>query len=185
MKILPKRPWFLAALGLLGVGSVCLAAAQPDYLSITEADIEVESKNSVKTLDLEIKPKQTFRSMANPVLSLWRIKRRGNNLLVLVSHLPIDDSSHENPKSGFHTHILDLKAPTEACKDANFEVDLVNSGKNTGFDADYKYKIEGNEASISDVPVSDLGDAGVETVYRSRSSRYWMLLKNQAIYAFM
>ena len=165
MKILPKRPWLLAALGLLGVGSVCLAAAQPDYLSITEVDVEVESKNSVKTLDLEIKTKANIPvDGKSGAFGYGALSDGGNNLLVLVSHLPIDDSSHENPKSGFHTHILDLKAPTDACKDANFEVDLVNSGKNTGFDADYKYKIEGNEASISDVPVSDLGDAGVETV---------------------
>jgi len=117
MKILPKRPWLLAALGLLGVGSVCLAAAQPDYLSITEVDVEVESKNSVKTLDLEIKTKANIPvDGKSGAFGYGALSDGGNNLLVLVSHLPIDDSSHENPKSGFHTHILDLKAPTDACK---------------------------------------------------------------------
>ncbi len=55
----------------------------------------------------------------------------GNNLLVLVTHLPIDDSSYEHPESGFHTHVLDLKAPGEACPGADFEVDQTNSGKKT------------------------------------------------------
>jgi hypothetical protein len=41
---------------------------------------------------------------------------------------------------------------------------LENSGKNTAFDADYKWKIDNNKASIENVPVADLGDAGVESV---------------------
>ena len=28
-----------------------------------------------------------------------------NNALVLVTHLPIDDSSHDDPVGGFHTRV--------------------------------------------------------------------------------
>lgn len=31
----------------------------------------------------------------------------GNNLLVVVTHLPIDDSSYEKTLSDIHTHVLD------------------------------------------------------------------------------
>jgi hypothetical protein len=89
---------------------------------------------------------------------------QGNNALVLVTHLPIDDSSHEDPKSGFHTHVLDLKAPGPACPGATFEVDLENSKKNAAFDADYRWKIKGSDIRIEAVPTADLGDAGVEGV---------------------
>jgi hypothetical protein len=83
---------------------------------------------------------------------------------VLVTHMPIDDSSHENQENGFHTHVLDLKEPTAACAGANFEVDLENSGKNTAFDADYQWQINGSKISVDNVPVKDLGDAGVDTI---------------------
>lgn len=156
--------WILLALGLLGIAGAC-QAAQPDYLSITETEVEVENKNAAKTLDLEIKTKADVpMDGKSGAFGYAALTDGGNNLLVLATHLPIDDSSHENPKSGFHTHVLDLKQPTAACKDANFEVDLENSGKNTAFDADYKYKIKGREISIDDVPVADLGDAGVESI---------------------
>ncbi len=86
----------------------------------------------------------------------------GDNVLVLVTHLPIDDSSYEKVPSGFHTHVLDLKASTAACPGANFEVDLEGSKQNTAFDTDYQWKVEGNELSIEDVPAADLGDPGIE-----------------------
>lgn len=88
----------------------------------------------------------------------------GNNLLVVVTHLPIDDSSHEKLPSGFHTHVLDLMEPTSACPHANFEVDLENSGKNQAFDADYSWSVSNSSIQVKDVPVADLGDAGVEAV---------------------
>jgi hypothetical protein len=72
----------------------------------------------------------------------------GNNLLVAVTHLPIDDSSYEKTPSGFHTHVLDLMKPTAACAGANFEVDLVNSGKNKAFDADYAWSVKKGKLTI-------------------------------------
>ena len=53
----------------------------------------------------------------------------GNNLLVSVKHLPIDDSYYEKTLSDIHTHVLGLMEPTAACTGANFEVDLASSGK--------------------------------------------------------
>lgn len=84
-----------------------------------------------------------------------------NNVLVLVTHLPIDDSSHEDPESGFHTHVLDLKGATNKCKNFDAEVDLVSSGQNVGFDADYKWNISSNHANILNVPTDELGSDDV------------------------
>jgi hypothetical protein len=88
----------------------------------------------------------------------------GNNVLVLVTHLPIDDSSHEAEGSGFHTHVLDLKEPTAACAGANFEVDVEGSRQNSAFDADYRWKVKGSRVAVQDVPTADLGDGGIEAV---------------------
>ena len=82
-----------------------------------------------------------------------------NNVVVLVTHLPIDDSSHENQKTGFHTHVLDLMSPTAACSEHALEVDLNGSVANSAFDSDYEYKIKGNKASIVGIPTSDLDGA--------------------------
>lgn len=165
MKTLSNRSWVWGVLGLLGSVGVCQAAEPAEYLSIKETEVAVESKGAVKMLDLEIKTAANIPvDGKSGAFGYAALSDDGNNLLILVSHLPIDDSSRENPKSGFHTHVLDLKEPTAACKGANFEVDLQNSAKNKAFDADYKYQIKGNEISIDDVPVSDLGDAGVEAV---------------------
>ena len=82
-----------------------------------------------------------------------------DNVLVLVTHLPIDDSSHEDPASGFHTHVLDLMVPSAGCAGHDLEVNLAGSGANAAFDADYNWKIKGTKAKIRAVPVSDLGGA--------------------------
>ena len=83
----------------------------------------------------------------------YRALRDGtNNVVVLTTYLPIDDSSHEDAKSGFHTHVLDLKPPTEACAGATLEVDLENSGKNQAFDANYDWSIKGRQIEVEDIP---------------------------------
>lgn len=82
-----------------------------------------------------------------------------DNVAVLVTHLPIDDSSHEDPESGFHTHVLDLKEAENKCKrHGSLEVDLAGSGANQAFDSDYQWIIEDNVAKIRNIPTSDLGD---------------------------
>ena len=81
-----------------------------------------------------------------------------DNVMVLVTHLPLDDSSFEELPSGFHTHVLDLMAGTGACAGFDAEVDLVGSGANVAFDVDYDWEIDENEIEIEDIPSSDLGN---------------------------
>jgi len=89
-----------------------------------------------------------------------------NNVLVLVTHVGFDDSSFEDPVSGFHTHVLDLKAPTAPCVGvgATDEVDLATSPSNTGFDKKYPFKIAGNVATINHAKVSDLNGGSVAAI---------------------
>lgn len=161
-----KKVTTLAALAGLSITAATVQAAQkPDYLMIKEAEIEVESKGGNKTLEMEIKTQAPIPVDGSAgAFGYAALTDGGNNLLVLVTHLPIDDSSYEHPTSGFHAHVLDLKEPTAACNGANFEVDLDNSGKNKAFDADYKWEAKSNKISVENVPVADLGDAGVESV---------------------
>lgn len=153
-----------AALGLLTTTTIH-AVQHPGYLMLKETEVEVKSNGSKNTLNLEIKTQAPIPvDGKSGAFGYAALTDGGNNLLVLVTHLPIDDSSHENPKSGFHAHVLDLKDPSGACAGANFEVDLDNSGKNKAFDADYQWTVKGNKISAEKVPVADLGDAGVESV---------------------
>lgn len=136
-----------------------------DYLQIKETEVEVKAEGGKKTLELEIETKGNIpMDGKSGAFGYAALSDGGNNLLVVVTHLPIDDSSYEKAPSGFHTHVLDLKEPTQACSGANFEVDLENSGKNKAFDADYAWTVKKDKLKVKDVPVSDLGDAGVEAV---------------------
>lgn len=94
-----------------------------------------------------------------------------DNVLVLVTHVGLDDSDFEDPISGFHTHVLDLMAPSTACAgvNADVEVDLVGSGGNAGFDLNTNWKVIGNVAKIGPAPIRFLntnpfGAPGVEAV---------------------
>jgi hypothetical protein len=164
MKITNKTAVLASAISLALASGIVLAETC-DYLSFKNVEVELEGKGDAKTLELEITTlKPIPLDGKSGAFGYAALTDSGNNVLVLVTHLPIDDSSFEHPTSGFHTHVLDLKNPTEACKGANFEVDLENSGKNTAFDVNYKWKTEGNKISVDKVPVKDLGDAGVEGV---------------------
>ena len=164
MKI--KKITTLAVIVGLSITAATIHAAQkPGYLLIKETEVEVENNGGNKTLDLEIKTQAPIPvDGKSGAFGYAALTDGGNNLLVLVTHLPIDDSSYEQSTSGFHAHVLDLKEPGEACNGANFEVDLDNSGKNKAFDADYQWQAKGNKISVEKVPVADLGDAGVESV---------------------
>lgn len=143
----------------------CGALAGEDHLRLKEAEVEWKGTADAKTVSVEIKT-------AAPVPMDGKAGAFGyaflsdatNNVLVIVTHLPLDDSAYEKVPSGFHTHVLDLKPPTAACADASFEVDLPASTANARFDADYRWQIEGNEVEIEHVPAADLGDAGIEAV---------------------
>ena len=164
MKHIKKATTLLALIGL-GLTSASALSETAGYLSISRTDVKVKGKGDTKTLAMEVQAQEPIpvdgRSGAFGYAALTDDV---NNLLVLVTHLPIDDSSYENPESGFHAHVLDLKAPTDACKGANFEVDLEGSGKNAAFDANYKWAVDNNRISVQNVPVKDLGNAGVETI---------------------
>jgi len=140
-------------------------AAPAGYLQIDDTKVEVEGKGEKKALELEVKTEQAIPVDGKSGAFGYAALTDGtNNVLVLVTHLPIDDSSYEKMDSGFHAHVLDLKKPSAACEGATFEVDIENSKKNTAFDANYEWKIEGKEIEVEGIPVVDLGDAGVETV---------------------
>lgn len=79
-----------------------------------------------------------------------------DNVLVLVTHLGIDDSDHEDPTSGFHTHVLDLKGPTVDCTGFDAEVDLDESGMNKGFDLDADWEIDEDVATVGYTPTKRL-----------------------------
>lgn len=141
------------------------AAYQPNYLQLKSVETEVEAVAAKKTLQLEIKTKGNIpMDGKSGAFGYAALTDGGNNVLVAVTHLPIDDSSYEKLPSGFHTHVLDLMKPSAACAGANFEVDLVNSGQNKAFDANYTWSVKKEKLTVKNIPASDLGDAGVETV---------------------
>lgn len=149
-------------------GVLCAAAYagnKADYLQIKEMEVEVKAKEGKKVLEMEVETEGNIpMDGKSGAFGFAALSDGGNNLLIAVTHLPIDDSSYEKAPSGFHTHVLDLKEPTPACSGANFEVDLENSGKNNAFDANYDWSVKKNSLKVENVPVSDLGDAGVEAV---------------------
>lgn len=141
------------------------AGYQPNYLQLISVETEVKADISKKKLDLEIQTKGNIpMDGKSGAFGYAVLTDGGNNVLVAVTHLPIDDSSYEKAPSGFHTHVLDLMKPTAACVGANFEVDLVNSGQNKAFDANYGWSVKKDKLTVKNVPVTDLGDAGVEAV---------------------
>jgi hypothetical protein len=164
MKLIKKMTLLPLAVGLYLASSAAISETE-GYLSIWRSSVKVAGKGDNKTLSMEI---QTAKPIPvdgkSGAFGYAALTDNANNLLVLVTHMPIDDSSHENQENGFHTHVLDLKEPTAACAGANFEVDLENSGKNAAFDADYQWKVNGSKISVENVPVKDLGDAGVDTI---------------------
>lgn len=147
------------------LASPVFSAEAPGYLRLKSAEYEVTFDANNKSLELEIKTQGDIPvDGKSGAFGYAALTDNGNNVLVAVTHLPIDDSSFEKLPSGFHTHVLDLMEPTAACAQANFEVDLANSGKNQAFDANYNWKIKKNKLKVENIPVTDLGDAGVEAL---------------------
>ncbi len=142
-----------------------IGAENSDYLDLKNSSVKASRMDSKTTLDIELKTagKIPMDGKAG-AFGYAFLTDGGNNVLVAVTHLPIDDSSYEHVPSGFHIHVLDLKAPAAECEKANFEVDLENSGKNQAFDANYDWSIKKNKLKIKNVDVSDLGDSGVEGI---------------------
>lgn len=136
-------------------------AASSGYLTIKSSSSTISSGE----LNASIKTKSAIPTNGKAGAFGYAVLTNGgsgdlDNVLVIVTHLGIDDSSFENPRSGFHAHVLDLTIPLDdACAGFDAEVDLLASVANTSFDPDYSYKIRGNVLTISGIPTSDLGDA--------------------------
>lgn len=164
MKQINKLSTLATAIALT-LASGLVSAEPTGYKKISQLKVLSEGKGSSKTLDFELRVDAPIPvDGKSGAFGYAALTDGGNNIMVVVTHLPIDDSSHEDPVTGFHTHVLDLKEPTQACAGASFEVDLENSGKNKAFDADYKWTVDGNRITVDNVPVADLSDAGVEAV---------------------
>lgn len=151
------------------IGTIAIAwtpvMAAPGYLDITEAEAETTYRQGQQTIKLEVEAAAPIPTDGQSgAFGYAALTSGGNNVLVLVTHLPIDDSSFEKVPSGFHAHVLDLKAPTPACPGATFEVDFEGSKQNKAFDANYRWKIEDRELEIERIPAADLGDAGIENL---------------------
>ncbi|MBM4200343.1 MAG: hypothetical protein FJ189_03555, partial [Gammaproteobacteria bacterium] len=109
--------------------------ASEDYLRLKEAEVEWKATADAKTLSVEFKTAAPVPMDGKAgAFGYALLSDSGNNVLVIVTHLPIDDSSYETVPSGFHTHVLDLKAPGAACAGASFEVDIPASKANQRFD---------------------------------------------------
>lgn len=78
--------------------------------------------------------------------------------LVLTTHLPFDDSSSEDPKSGFHTHVWDFQVASAAC--AGYELEVVGAGT----DAAFEYAVSGNSVTLTNVPVAQLASEKVTEI---------------------
>ena len=152
-----KQSLILICMTVLGISGSSAIAAGTDHLKIKLAEAEWEGLEVETNVAIPIDGK-------SGAFSFGALTDGTNNVLVLTTHLPIDDSRHEQAPSGFHTHVLDLKAPGSAFAGANFEVDLEGSAKNSAFDANYVWSIKGNKVEVEKVPASNLGDAGVESV---------------------
>ncbi|WP_020563179.1 hypothetical protein [Methylosarcina fibrata] len=165
MKKIIKISTVASAVAFTLASGIVSAESAAGYMKINELKVLSEGKGASKTLDFELRVDAPIPvDGKSGAFGYAALTDSGNNIMVAVTHLPIDDSSHEDPVTGFHTHVLDLKTPTSACQGASFEVDLENSGKNSAFDSDYKWKVDGNRITVDNVPVADLGDAGVEAV---------------------
>lgn len=164
METLIKIAIIAGIIGIILLPNIAIPG-NADFMTINKASSSWQGKGDDKTLSMQVTTGASIpvdgRSGA---FGYALLSDNGNNIMVVVTHLPIDDSSFEQLPSGFHTHVLDLKQPSPACKGASFEVDLDNSAKNTAFDANYKWTVKNNTISVINIPVSDLADSGAEVI---------------------
>ena len=158
-----KQSLIFICMGVLAIFGSSAVAAGTDYLKMKSAEAEWGGRE--KSVELEIETHVAIpMDGKSGAFGFDALTDGTNNVLVLTNHLPIDDSSHEQAPSGFHTHVLDLKTPGSACGGANLEVDLEVSAKNSAFDVNDAWTIKGNKVEVEKVPATNLGDAGVENL---------------------
>ncbi|MCH9696750.1 MAG: hypothetical protein K0U68_01475 [Gammaproteobacteria bacterium] len=164
METLIKIAIIAGVIGIILLPNIAVPG-DANYLTINKASSSWQGKVDEKTLSMQVTTGADIPvDGQSGAFGYALLSDNGNNIMVVVTHLPIDDSSFEQLPSGFHTHVLDLKQPTPACKDATFEVDLDNSAKNTAFDANYTWSVRSNSISVNNIPVSDLADSGAEAI---------------------
>lgn len=143
--------------------------ATSKFLSISSSSTEVErwwdGSQIVSMLDSKVLVRGNIPlgGTAGNVGYAWMTADL-NNVLVLISRMPIDESSHLVPGAGFYTYVLDIKPASPSCEGYNLEVDIPGSLANSAFDKDYDWSVDGKRLKISRVPTADLGDAGVERI---------------------
>ena len=143
------------------ISMIILPAYAVGHLGITDTDVETKSnaKGTNDRIKVHVEVGADIPLDGTSGAFGYAIFTGGgtDNVLVLVTHLPIDDSDHEDPTSGFHTHVLDvILGPTGACDGFDAEVDLANSGMNKGFDLDADWEIDGDTAWIGFTPTKRL-----------------------------
>lgn len=143
------------------------------FLSIASTSTEVrrwwDGNQIVSLMDSKVKVRGDIPldGMSGNVGYAWTTADL-NNVLVLISHLPIDESSYEMPGPGFYTYVLDMKAASQSCAGYDLEVDIPNSLANSAFGTDYDWSVDGRRLKVSNVPTADLGDTGVEDIVAIR-----------------
>ena len=161
------------------VSMMMLPAYAGGHLGITDTDIETKTNSNPNNANERIKVHievgadiPVDGSAGGFGYAILTESGNGDDLslgkvLVLVTHLPIDDSDHEDPISGLHTHVLNLIGATSACTNAgdfDLEVDLSTSGDNKGFDLDSDWEVDGDTAWIGFTPTKLLNSGDVEAI---------------------
>jgi hypothetical protein len=95
---------------VLGISSSSAIAAGTDHLKIKSAEAEWEGLEKSVGLEVETNVAIPMEGKSG-AFGFGALTDGTNNVLVLTTHLPIDDSSHEHATSGFQTHVLDLERP--------------------------------------------------------------------------
>ena len=141
-------------------------AGVDSFLNIEDVDTEIKTNDRNPTGKTNERIKVTIETKGDiPIDGTsgfgYGILTDGSidNVLVLVTHLPIDDSDHEDPTSGLHTHVLDLEGPDSECGGADLQVDLEGSVANKGFDLNAHWEVDGDTATVGFTPTKRLNDS--------------------------
>lgn len=143
------------------------------FLSIASTSAEVRrwwnGEQIVSLMDSKVKVRGEIPldGMSGNVGYAWQTDGH-NNVLVLISHLPFDESSYQMPGPGYYTYVLDMKEPSPRCAQYDLEVDIPGSKANPAFDKDYEWSVDGKRLKVSGVPTADLGDEGVDSIVAIR-----------------
>ena len=143
------------------------------FLSIASTSTEVKrwwnGDQIVSLMDSKVKVRGTIPldGLSGNVGYAWMTADL-DNVLVLVAHLPIDESSYQMPGPGYYTYVLEMKEASPSCADYDLELDIPGSLANPAFDKDYNWSVEGKRLKVSKVPTADLGDTGVERIVAIR-----------------